>query len=283
VAVLGALEVKFVIRCAEQRPDWRMLHSVVMGCLLAHSNRHTGNCWPERRLIAAYCRCSERTVDRAIDQLVGWGVMRKQQPKAVRNGQFAPRQFTILFPPVGQNQGCRETKTPEPVGQDRDCNQEEEKDLKQGKDPKPEQAEYSATYLAPSNPSQQAVLLMELLALPENTQIQKAIEKAITAESKFTGQTVEQAAESILDYVERDRMAGRAIDYYYWRDAKWRLANGPGEGASKAIERSNRLKASLVDTLRRRHSERVAAVRPEQQDGNSAGAARRIPAGLRRY
>ena len=152
----GALEVKAISRLATQRgAEWKPLHTAVMGCLLAHRNRGTGHCWPDRRTIAKYCNVSERTVDRTLSQLVAWGAIEKQQPKAMAGGHFRPRQFTFLFSlPVGQS--CvsrprdkavshgRETKSGSTVRQNGMRNKEEEKDLKQEKDQRHQSAARNA-------------------------------------------------------------------------------------------------------------------------------------------
>lgn len=77
--------------------EWKPLHTAVMGCLLAHHNRHTGHCWPERRLLAAHCNVSERTIDRALAQLTAWGAIERQQPKGVSSQQYRPTQYVFLF------------------------------------------------------------------------------------------------------------------------------------------------------------------------------------------
>lgn len=77
--------------------EWKGVHTSVLSCLLAHRNRATGHSWPARAVIASYCRVSERTVDRAIEKLVAWGAIEKQQPRAVMDGQFRPAQYAFLF------------------------------------------------------------------------------------------------------------------------------------------------------------------------------------------
>jgi hypothetical protein len=95
--MLGALEVKAISRlAAKMGAEWKPLHSSILGCLLAHRNRHSGNCWPKRRLIAAHSNVSERTVDRAIEQLVRWGALARQQPRAAGQ-QFLEAQYSFLF------------------------------------------------------------------------------------------------------------------------------------------------------------------------------------------
>src|SRR6202034_3067995 len=96
--MLGALEVKAIARLArEHRDEWKPLHTAVMGCLLAHRNRRSGRCFPERRLIAAHCNVSESTIDRAIAQLVTWRAIERQQPRAVSSQQFRESQYSFLF------------------------------------------------------------------------------------------------------------------------------------------------------------------------------------------
>src|SRR5579863_8025129 len=94
--MLGALEVKKIVRMAAARgAAWKTVHSAVMSCLLAHHNRQTGHCWPDRKLIATFCCRSVRTVDRIIVKLVAWGCLEKQQPKALASGQFRPCQYAL--------------------------------------------------------------------------------------------------------------------------------------------------------------------------------------------
>ena len=137
--MLGALEVKRVTRWAAQRgAEWKMIHTAVISCLLAHCNRQTGHCWPARKAIAAYCHVSERTVDRAIVKLIEWGAIKKQQPRGVSTGHFGSRQYVFLFElpaakPGDKKGGHRETKRGVTVRQNGGRNKEEGKDLKQGK------------------------------------------------------------------------------------------------------------------------------------------------------
>ena len=96
--MLGALEVKAISRLAGQHgSEWKPLHTAVLGCLLAHRNRRTGSCFPERRLLAAHCNVTERTIDRTLDQLRAWGAIERQQPRALASQQFREAQYTFLF------------------------------------------------------------------------------------------------------------------------------------------------------------------------------------------
>jgi hypothetical protein len=160
--MLGALEVKAITRFAAQHPaEWKPLHTAVLQGLLAHRNRRTGRCFPERRLLAAHCNVSERTIDRTLDQLTAWGAIERQQPRAVTSQQFREVQYVFLFelPQAAENacdsqekscadQPGRATKSrravrqnhAEPcdkngraVRQNRGANKEEGKDL-EGKD-----------------------------------------------------------------------------------------------------------------------------------------------------
>jgi hypothetical protein len=96
--MLGALEVKAISRFAAQhRAEWKPVHTAVLQGLLAHRNRRTGRCFPERRVLAANCNVSERTIDRILDQLTAWGAIERQQPRAVSSQQFREAQYTFLF------------------------------------------------------------------------------------------------------------------------------------------------------------------------------------------
>ena len=96
--MLGALEVKAISRLAAKHGrQWKPLHTAVMGCLLAHRNRRSGYCWPRRKDIAGYCNISERTVNRIVAQLAGWGVIERQQPRAVTTRAYGPAQYAFLF------------------------------------------------------------------------------------------------------------------------------------------------------------------------------------------
>lgn len=96
--MLGALEVKAITRFAKQHgSDWKPVHTAVLQGLLAHRNRRTGRCFPERRLLAANCNVSESTIDRTIAQLTAWGAIERQQPRALSSQQFREAQYTFLF------------------------------------------------------------------------------------------------------------------------------------------------------------------------------------------
>jgi hypothetical protein len=89
--------------------------------------------------------------------------------------------------------------------------------------------------------------------IPQTSANLAAVAAAITAESTFVGLPLPKAAQELAAHVTRDRDGGVSINRFYFEDAKWRNSSA---GGSKAIERSNRVKASLVDTLRR-HIERA--------------------------
>ena len=97
---------------AEHRSEWKPLHTAVMSCLLAHRNRRTGDCYPRREVIAAFSNASVRTVDRAMLQLAFWGVIEREQPKAVSSGEFRPAQYTFLFPLSASEEGSNESPNP---------------------------------------------------------------------------------------------------------------------------------------------------------------------------
>ena len=94
--MFGALELKAVNRFAAQHPEWRPIHTAVIGCLLAHRHPHSKQCTPSRRLVAESCGTSERTVDRAIAQLKSWGAIKTSQLKLFGNS-WGPAQYTFLF------------------------------------------------------------------------------------------------------------------------------------------------------------------------------------------
>jgi hypothetical protein len=91
--------------------------------------------------------------------------------------------------------------------------------------------------------------------IPQTSANLAAVAAAITAESTFVGLPLPKAAQELAAHVARDRDGGVSINRFYFEDTKWRNSS---TGGSKAIERSNRLKATLTDTLTRRHDERVS-------------------------
>jgi hypothetical protein len=126
--LLGALLVKRLTRlAAEHGREWRSIHTAVLSCLLAHRTRDGRCSWPARKVIASYCRVTERTVDRAIVKLVTCGAIEKQQPRAIAGGKFLPMQYSILFEipsPVDKNGPHRSTKTAVTGRQKPTCNKE---------------------------------------------------------------------------------------------------------------------------------------------------------------
>lgn len=52
---------------------------VVYCCLLRHMDNSTHHCWPSRKTIAGLCSCTERTVDKAIHELCGIGLVKKEE------------------------------------------------------------------------------------------------------------------------------------------------------------------------------------------------------------
>lgn len=245
----GALEVKAISRLATQRgAEWKPLHTAVMGCLLAHRNRGTGHCWPDRRTIAKYCNVSERTVDRTLSQLVAWGAIEKQQPKAMAGGHFRPRQFTFLFSlPVGQS--CvsrprdkavshgRETKSGSTVRQNGMRNKEEEKDLKQEKDQRPkappemqtsfdfENIPAAALELRTPTTEEVADRMAQYLGIPLSPRNRESLRLAVQAEMSWCGLSPPAAARVICKAAIADGQRGIAIDKFYFEDAKWRKPN----------------------------------------------------------
>jgi hypothetical protein len=147
--MLGALEVKTISRLAAKHGrQWKPLHTAVMGCLLAHRNRRSGYCWPRRKDIAGYCNISERTVNRIVAQLAGWGVIERQQPRAVTTRAYGPAQYAFLFElpqsvdnpcenpnePWAKNAQSRGPKMPRAVGQSCDPRNKERRERSEGKD-----------------------------------------------------------------------------------------------------------------------------------------------------
>jgi hypothetical protein len=95
--VFGAQEVKSVSRFArENSAKWKPIHSAIVGCLMAHTNKQSGLCCPSRKLIAEHCNVSERTVDRAISQLREWGAIKTVRLK-LQEKVYGPAQYTLLF------------------------------------------------------------------------------------------------------------------------------------------------------------------------------------------
>lgn len=95
--MFGAQEVKSVSRFArENSAKWKPIHSAIVGCLMAHTNKQSGLCCPSRKLIAEHCNVSERTVDRAISQLREWGAIKTVRLK-LQEKVYGPAQYTLLF------------------------------------------------------------------------------------------------------------------------------------------------------------------------------------------
>lgn len=117
---------------------------------------------------------------------------------------------------------------------------------------------YATNLAITQNPQPSAAALAKEFCqdggIPQTSGMLAAVAAAITAESTFVGLPLLKAAQELAAHVTRDRDGGISINRFYFEDAKWRNSSA---GGSKAIERSNRLKASLIDTLRRRQDERV--------------------------
>jgi len=267
--MLGALEVKVIARLAAQHGSaWKPLHTAVMSCLLAHRNRRTGNCWPERKAIASYCGRSVRTVDRAVDQLVAWGAIKRQQPRAVSSQRFREAQYVFLFE-LPSATSSRATKSagavrqnqPEPCDKIGGGNKEEGKGLEQAKDPKgkntapdeiPAQEDQVPEIEIPKL-QQAAVRVMEMIGMPITTGNQSRVEAGIVAEAKFSGRDIEETARAIAHAALDDQRRGVAINKWYFEDTKWRQG-GSGNGrkltqAERALDACEQAKANI----RRRH------------------------------
>src|SRR2546423_14306767 len=97
-ARLGALEVKAVSRTARRLgAAWKPLHAAVLSCLLAHRNRR-GLSWPPQSVTAEFANVDPRTIARATDDLIAWGLIAKERPRALSSGQLRNNQYTFLFP-----------------------------------------------------------------------------------------------------------------------------------------------------------------------------------------
>ncbi|MFZ0480330.1 MAG: helix-turn-helix domain-containing protein, partial [Terriglobales bacterium] len=79
--------------------------------------------------------------------------------------------------------------------------------------------------------------IIAMLGLPATDSNRRMIEAAIVAETSYTGQSSEEAAELIAKAAIHDRNNGIPINKFYFEDAKWRQARGQNGRFSKAEQR----------------------------------------------
>jgi hypothetical protein len=75
---------------------------------------------------------------------------------------------------------------------------------------------------APAPAEECARRMIELLALPGTRALAAIIAAAVTAESEYSGLSLQEAAQSIADHAMRARDQGAAVDRFYFEDTKWR-------------------------------------------------------------
>ena len=97
--MLGALEARVISRLAAQHArEWQPIHSAIVAYLKAHHNRRTGECFPDRDKIAAFCNVHPRTVDRQIERLRSWNLIEpRKERKRSPNGTYEVTQYRLLF------------------------------------------------------------------------------------------------------------------------------------------------------------------------------------------
>ncbi|MGA9527679.1 MAG: helix-turn-helix domain-containing protein [Terriglobales bacterium] len=79
--------------------------------------------------------------------------------------------------------------------------------------------------------------MIAMLGLPATDSNRRMIEAAIAAETSYTGQPADEAAELIARAALLDRGNGIPINKFYFEDAKWRQARGQNGRLSKAEQR----------------------------------------------
>ena len=83
----------------------------VYGVLRRHADKDDGTCYPGRARIAELGRMTPRTVDKAIDELIGIGALRVQSRHDPENSKKQlSNQYTVLTP----SKNCSVTKVIEP-------------------------------------------------------------------------------------------------------------------------------------------------------------------------
>lgn len=63
-------------------------------CLLRHKSQTTNDCWPSRETIARMCRCTRRTVDKALHELCDIGLVKKEKRYAA-DGRRTSNLYTV--------------------------------------------------------------------------------------------------------------------------------------------------------------------------------------------
>ena len=77
-------------------------------CLLRHSDKHTDNCFPSRRLIADECSMDKKTVDSALKELETRGLIKKvcryrdNGSRTSKHSKSATQQIDIYFRYIGK-------------------------------------------------------------------------------------------------------------------------------------------------------------------------------------
>jgi helix-turn-helix protein len=79
--------------------------------------------------------------------------------------------------------------------------------------------------------------IVAMLGMPATDSNRRMIEAALVAETDYTGQSVEEAAELIAKAAIHDRENGVPINKFYFEDAKWRQARGQNGRLSRAEQR----------------------------------------------
>lgn len=64
-------------------------------CLLRHKNQTTNECWPSRETIAKMCRCTRRTVDKAMHELCDSGLIKKEE-RFADDGRRTSNLYTVF-------------------------------------------------------------------------------------------------------------------------------------------------------------------------------------------
>jgi hypothetical protein len=85
----------------------------------------------------------------------------------------------------------------------------------------------------PQHPLNYARKMVEILAMPETTANLRAIEAAITAESSFTGMSLEDTSQALATAAMNARRQGVELNKFWFEDTKWRNGNGK-RASSKA-------------------------------------------------
>ena len=63
-------------------------------CLRRHKSQTTNDCWPSRETIARMCRCTRRTVDKALHELCDIGLVKKEKRYAA-DGRRTSNLYTV--------------------------------------------------------------------------------------------------------------------------------------------------------------------------------------------